>query len=67
MRTGQLPYGVRILNPPMAKTRRVSVRVNVRNEEVLASLKKLTQQDFGYDEEAWQVYWDAYRSGKGKL
>jgi hypothetical protein len=45
----------------------VTARVNVNNEEVLASLKKLTNQDFGYDENAWQVYWDAYRSGKGKL
>lgn len=67
LRAGQLPYGVRINNPQGVKTRRVSVRVNVRNEEVLASLKKLTQQDFGYDEESWQLYWDAYRSGKGKL
>jgi len=67
LRTGQLPYGVQVLNPQGIKTRRVSVRVNVRNEEVLASLRKLTTQDFGYDENAWQLYWDAYRSGKGKL
>jgi hypothetical protein len=66
LRTGQLPYGVNIVNPPM-KTRRVSVRVNVQNEEVLSALKKLTEQDFGYEEDAWKLYWDAYRSGKGKL
>jgi hypothetical protein len=65
LRTGQLPYGVQVNS--QVKTRRVSVRVNVNNEQVLASLKKLTTQDFGYDESAWQTYWDAYRSGKGKL
>jgi HEAT repeat protein len=67
LRTGQLPYGVQLLNPPGVRTRKVTARVNLNNEDVLASLKKLTSQDFGYDENAWQVYWDAYRSGKGKL
>ena len=67
LRAGQLPYGVQINSPGGPKTRRVSTRVNVRNEEVLVALRKLTQQDFGYDEDAWQIYWDAYRSGKGKL
>jgi hypothetical protein len=67
LRTGQLPYGVQFENPPTVRTKRVTTRVNVNNEEVLASLKKLTSQDFGYDENAWQIYWDAYRSGKGKL
>ncbi len=66
LRTGQLPYGVQI-NNPQVKTRRVSVRVNVRNEEVLAALRKNHGQDLGYDESSWQLYWDAYRSGKGKL
>jgi HEAT repeat protein len=67
LRTGQLPYGVQLVNPPGARTRRVSARVNVSNEDVLASLRKLTNQDFGYNESAWLTYWDAYRSGQGKL
>lgn len=66
LRTGQLPYGVAFDNPTV-KTQPVTVQANLRNEEVLASLRKITAQDFGYDEDAWQTYWDAYRSGKGKL
>lgn len=67
LRTGQLPYGVQINSQKPPKTRRVTARVTVQNTEVLAALKKLTDRDFVYDEDAWQVYWDAYRSGKGKL
>jgi hypothetical protein len=67
LRTGQLPYGVQLVNPQASRTQRVSVRVTVNNEEVLAALQKITGQDFGYSEHDWQLYWDAYRSGKGKL
>jgi hypothetical protein len=66
LRAGQLPYGVVIENPRI-RYKQVSVRVEVKNQDVLAALKGLTEKDFGYDRDAWQIYWDAYRSGKGKL
>ncbi len=67
LRTGQLPYGVQINNPQGLKTRRVTARVNVSNEDVLVALRRLTEKDFGYDKETWRLYWDAHRSGKGSL
>jgi hypothetical protein len=45
----------------------VTVRADLRNDQVLASLKKLTDKDFGYDQVAWQIYWAAQKSGVGKL
>jgi HEAT repeat protein len=66
LRTGQLPYGVRY-HDPNAGYRQVTTRVEIRNEQVLEALKKLTSKDFGYDPDAWQLYWAARRSRTGTL
>jgi hypothetical protein len=68
LRTGQLPYGVRTSGPPPGmEYRNVTVRVDVQNDKVLESLKKLTERDFGYDQDAWQLYWASRQSGVGRL
>ncbi len=36
---------------------RSALRVRVRNPEVLEALKKLTGEDFGYDEKAWKQWY----------
>lgn len=58
-RTGQLPYGAIILPPRFQPrtTRIVTIKGDVKNEEVLAALKKLTGEDFGYNRRAWEVWW----------
>ncbi|MCA8995338.1 MAG: HEAT repeat domain-containing protein [Planctomycetaceae bacterium] len=57
-RAGQLPYGA-IVNPPNVPgaMKTVTVRVTVKNTDVLGALQKLTGQDFGYDERAWLQWW----------
>jgi hypothetical protein len=68
LRTGQLPYGVQFAGPPPGtQYRNVTVRVDVQNDKVLESLKKLTERDFGYDQDAWQLYWASRQSGVGRL
>jgi len=68
LRTGQLPYGVTTSGPPPGmEYRNVTVRVDVQNDKVLESLKKLTERDFGYDQDAWQLYWASRQSGVGRL
>lgn len=65
LRTGQLPYGAIVLKPQMGpvRTRTMTVRKEHRNEQVLAALRKLTGQDFGYDERTWQLWYTAQKSG----
>jgi len=58
-RTGQLPYGA-IVIPPATQprtTRTVTIKGDVKNAEVLAALKKITGQDFGYNKRAWEAWW----------
>ena len=58
LRTGQLPQGVQVQNSgPQPATKAVTVRQSVQNLEVLDVLKKLTSQDFGFNEAAWQNWW----------
>ena len=61
LRTGQLPYGVRVIPPPGARPnfRQVKVNVQMPNPDVLAALEKLTGQSFGYDERTWKLWWAA--------
>lgn len=58
-RHGQFPNGF-IYAPgnTAGATREIPVQVTVENEEVLIALKKLTQQNFGYDEATWQRWWN---------
>jgi hypothetical protein len=59
-RTGQLPYGAIIvpngLEAPRPK-RVITIKGDVKNAEVLAALKKITGQDFGYNKRAWETWW----------
>lgn len=58
-RSGQLPYGAIVTPPPFQgrQTRTVTIKGDVKNSAVLAALKKITGQDFGYDERRWQVWY----------
>jgi len=64
LRTGALPYGVAV-NEPMKPvlTRTVTVAVNHENPEVLAALRSLTGESFGYDERTWRLWWAAKKNG----
>ena len=49
-----------IVIPPATQartTRTVTIKGDVKNAEVLAALKKITGQDFGYNKRAWEVWW----------
>ena len=63
--TGQLPYGVQVNQvggvPPRKK--QVVIQRDEQNSMVHAALRKLTGQDYGYDERAWKGWWNASRSG----
>ena len=57
--THPLPYGAIVLPPRFQprSTRTVTIRGDVKNEKVLAALKKITGQDFGYKQRKWQLWW----------
>ncbi len=61
-RLGQLPYGYTVneTNPKVMRT--VTVKSDFRNTQVLAALKLLTKQDYGYDQRDWQRWWTIYRA-----
>ncbi|MAT14842.1 MAG: hypothetical protein CMJ46_06175 [Planctomyces sp.] len=68
LRTGQLPFGViiddsNIVAPP-PQTKLVNVNRDQQNAEVLASLQKLTDQNFQFDELQWRNWWNSVRDGK---
>ncbi|MCH7988122.1 MAG: HEAT repeat domain-containing protein [Planctomycetes bacterium] len=66
LRTGQLPYGVILLPPSFPggqKMRVVRVKRTYQNSEVLAALKKLTGQSFGYDKRTWRLWLAAKSNG----
>ena len=52
--TGQMPYGAIVIPEPNEIIHTANVNVDVRNEEVLLALRKITGKDFGYDQRAWQ-------------
>jgi len=66
LRTGQLPYGVQVIDPSI-QYKTVMVWADLKNDRILESLRKLTQNDFGYDQDAWQLFWAARQSGVGRL
>lgn len=62
-RQGQFPNGfIYAPNNKAGLTREVPVQVTVENEEVLLALKKLTQQNFGFDKNSWSRWWNVERS-----
>jgi len=68
LRTGQLPYGV-IIRPsfdgPPRKTRVVTVNYTHKNAEVLAALRRITGQSFGYDQRTWRLWLASDKNGTG--
>ena len=67
MRTGQLPQGAIVLDStaPAAPKKLVLVKVDHWNQDVLASLQKITKRDFGYDERTWHLWWAAEKTAGG--
>jgi hypothetical protein len=61
LRTGQLPWGVQVIPPNGSNVtwRTYQINAQIENPEVLASLQKLTGQNFGYDERTWKLWWAA--------
>ncbi|MCA9738814.1 MAG: HEAT repeat domain-containing protein [Gemmatimonadetes bacterium] len=61
LRTGQLPFGVKVIPPPGARPqmRMARVQVQMQNAQVLGALEALTGQHFGYDERTWKLWWAA--------
>ncbi|MDB5385544.1 MAG: lyase domain protein repeat-containing protein [Planctomycetaceae bacterium] len=50
--------------PPQVTRERIQVTTHPhQNVEVLAALRKLTKEDFGYDQRTWRIWWIS-RSGK---
>lgn len=69
IRTGQLPQGA-IIAPPIGgapvQRKTVTVTVNQSNQESLTTLQKLTNQNFGFDERTWRIWWSAEKTGTNK-
>ena len=67
MRTGKLPQGAIVLDSsaPAAPKKLVVVKVDHWNQDVLASLQKITKRDFGYDERTWHLWWAAEKTTGG--
>jgi len=67
IRTGQLPQGAIMAPPiggaPTVPRKMVIVTVNQPNQEVLSTLQKLTNQNFGFDERTWRLWWAAEKNG----
>lgn len=56
-RLGQLPFGYTVDAPTPKRMRTVNIKTDIRNTRVLAALKGITQQDYGYDQRDWQRWW----------
>jgi hypothetical protein len=65
LRTGQLPHGVIVHTPnqPPKPKRKMVVKRDHQNAEVLTALRRITGKDFGYDERTWELWWNAEKSG----
>ena len=48
---------------PVTRQRTAVVTRTHQNVEVLAALRKLTSEDFGYDKRTWKLWWTSRRSG----
>ena len=67
---GQLPNGVIVnqVNPPaFQKMKTVVFKYDHRNAEVLSALRKLTGQNFGYNERTWRLWRIAKKNGLGEV
>ncbi len=62
LRTGQLPYGVKVVEAfpgvGLKRTKQVTVTRTHQNASVRKTLNKLSGEDFAYDEAAWRLWWN---------
>jgi HEAT repeats len=66
LRLGALPFGVNVVDHTKpVRTRPVTVTLNEENPEVLAALRKITGETFGFDERTWRLWWAAKKNGAG--
>lgn len=65
LRTGQLPHGVIVNTPnqPPKPKRKMVIKRDHQNAEVLTALQRITGKNFGYDERTWRLWWNAEKSG----
>ncbi|HUG90953.1 MAG TPA: hypothetical protein VML55_08975 [Planctomycetaceae bacterium] len=65
LRTGQLPQGVIVHTPTAAPQpkRKMVVKRDHQNAEVLSALQRITGKNFGFDERTWKLWWNAEKSG----
>jgi hypothetical protein len=65
LRAGQLPHGVIVNTPnqPPKPKRKMVVKRDHQNAEVLTALQRITGKNFGYDERTWRLWWNAEKSG----
>ena len=66
LRTGQYPNGVIVLPPndpalQRGPTKVVTVQRHEQNPEVLTALRKLTSEDYQFDERTWHLWWSAQK------
>ncbi|QDT43265.1 hypothetical protein Pan241w_33650 [Gimesia alba] len=64
---GRYPNGVIVLpsQQPKVQMRTVSVKHLHQNEAVLLALQKITQQNFGYNERLWRLWWASTQNQTG--
>lgn len=57
--SGRYPNGVIVLpsQQPKVQMRTVSVKHLHQNEAILLALQKITQQNFGYNQRLWRLWW----------
>jgi hypothetical protein len=64
LRTGQLPHGVIVNTPHQSRPmRKMVVRRDHQNNEVLTALQRITGKSFGFEERTWRLWWNAEKSG----
>lgn len=65
-RAGQLPYGAQIRQGPTSnaglKWKPVTMQRTIRNEEVLAALESITEEQFGYDQRLWRLWLASHKN-----
>ncbi len=58
--TGQYPNGVNIQQTgPKPSAKWVTILQPTQNSEVLEALRRIAQQDYGYDKRGWKLWWQS--------
>ena len=66
---GRYPNGVIVLpsQQPKVQMRTVSIKHVHQNQAVLAALQKITDQNFGYNQRLWRLWWSSSENKTGKI